>query len=43
MSKQTNELRDLSADELRQLDEALAPEKVSGPRYNERAMKWVDR
>jgi aryl-alcohol dehydrogenase-like predicted oxidoreductase len=33
----------LSADELRQLDEALAPEKVSGPRYNERAMKWVDR
>jgi aryl-alcohol dehydrogenase-like predicted oxidoreductase len=33
----------LSADELRQIDEALAPERVSGPRYNERAMKWVDR
>jgi aryl-alcohol dehydrogenase-like predicted oxidoreductase len=33
----------LSADELRQIDNTLAPEKVSGPRYNERAMKWVDR
>jgi aryl-alcohol dehydrogenase-like predicted oxidoreductase len=33
----------LTADELRQIDEALAPERVSGPRYNERAMKWVDR
>jgi len=34
---------ELSADEMRKLDEALAPERVSGPRYNERAMKYVDR
>ena len=34
---------ELSADEMRQLDEALAPERVSGPRYNEKAMKYVDR
>lgn len=33
----------LDANELRKIDEALAPERVSGPRYNERAMKWVDR
>ena len=33
----------LSAGELRQLDEALAPEAVSGPRYNERMMAMVDR
>lgn len=33
----------LTADELRQIEEALAPERVSGPRYNEKAMKWVDR
>jgi aryl-alcohol dehydrogenase-like predicted oxidoreductase len=33
----------LSAEEMRSLDAALAPEKVSGPRYNERAMSQVDR
>lgn len=33
----------LSAAELQQIEEALAPERVSGPRYNEKAMKWVDR
>jgi aryl-alcohol dehydrogenase-like predicted oxidoreductase len=33
----------LSEDELRQIDEALSPEQVAGPRYNERAMKWIDR
>jgi aryl-alcohol dehydrogenase-like predicted oxidoreductase len=33
----------LSAEELRQLDEALAPEQIAGPRYNERAMRWIDR
>ncbi|HEU4886595.1 MAG TPA: aldo/keto reductase [Thermoanaerobaculia bacterium] len=33
----------LTAAELQQIDEALAPERVSGPRYNEKAMKWVDR
>ena len=33
----------LSAAELQQIDEALAPERVSGPRYNEKAMRWVDR
>jgi aryl-alcohol dehydrogenase-like predicted oxidoreductase len=34
---------ELSADEMRQLEAALAPERVSGPRYNERSMKYVDR
>jgi aryl-alcohol dehydrogenase-like predicted oxidoreductase len=34
---------ELSKDELLQLDAALAPERVAGPRYNERAMKYVDR
>jgi aryl-alcohol dehydrogenase-like predicted oxidoreductase len=34
---------ELSADEMRQLDAALAPERIAGPRYNERAMKYVDR
>lgn len=33
----------LSAEELRQIEDALAPERVSGPRYNEKAMRWVDR
>jgi aryl-alcohol dehydrogenase-like predicted oxidoreductase len=33
----------LSAAELQQIEEALAPERVSGPRYNEKAMKYVDR
>jgi aryl-alcohol dehydrogenase-like predicted oxidoreductase len=33
----------LSADELRELDESLSPEKISGPRYNERQMAMVDR
>jgi aryl-alcohol dehydrogenase-like predicted oxidoreductase len=33
----------LSADEIARLDDALKPEAVSGPRYNERAMSWVDR
>jgi aryl-alcohol dehydrogenase-like predicted oxidoreductase len=33
----------LSPEEMTQLDAALAPGKVSGPRYNERAMAQVDR
>ncbi len=33
----------LSESELRQLDIALAPEKIAGPRYVERAMRLVDR
>jgi aryl-alcohol dehydrogenase-like predicted oxidoreductase len=33
----------LSADEIAELDAALAPEKVSGPRYNERLMAIIDR
>lgn len=33
----------LSADEVARLDEALAPESVSGPRYSERMMAMVDR
>jgi len=33
----------LGADEMRTLDAALAPEKISGPRYNERQMATVDR
>jgi aryl-alcohol dehydrogenase-like predicted oxidoreductase len=34
---------DLSASEMEQLDTALAPENVAGPRYNERMMSTVDR
>jgi aryl-alcohol dehydrogenase-like predicted oxidoreductase len=34
---------ELSANELQQLDDALAAERVSGPRYGERMMKYVDR
>jgi aryl-alcohol dehydrogenase-like predicted oxidoreductase len=33
----------LSAEEMQRLDDALRPEAISGPRYNERAMGWVDR
>jgi aryl-alcohol dehydrogenase-like predicted oxidoreductase len=33
----------LSADEMASLDAALAPDKVSGPRYNERFMAYIDR
>jgi aryl-alcohol dehydrogenase-like predicted oxidoreductase len=33
----------LSADEMKRLDDSLRPEAISGPRYNERAMGWVDR
>ena len=33
----------LSVDELAQLDDALRPEAIAGPRYNERTMSWVDR
>jgi aryl-alcohol dehydrogenase-like predicted oxidoreductase len=33
----------LSADEMKRLDEALRAEAIAGPRYNERAMGWVDR
>ncbi len=34
---------ELSADDMQQLDDALSPEHVSGPRYGERMMKLVDR
>lgn len=34
---------DVSAEDVRRLDAALAPEEIAGPRYNERAMQWVDR
>jgi aryl-alcohol dehydrogenase-like predicted oxidoreductase len=33
----------LSADEMRELDAALRPEKVAGPRYNAQQMAMVDR
>ena len=33
----------LSAAEIERLDAALAPEVVSGPRYNERMMSFIDR
>jgi aryl-alcohol dehydrogenase-like predicted oxidoreductase len=33
----------LSPEEMKQLDEALSPEVVSGPRYGERMMSMVDR
>ena len=33
----------LSTDDLRTLDTALAPEKISGPRYSEKQMATVDR
>lgn len=34
---------ELSTDEMQQLDAALAPQHVAGPRYGERMMKYVDR
>ncbi|MGZ5432218.1 MAG: aldo/keto reductase, partial [Thermoanaerobaculia bacterium] len=33
----------LGADDVARLDAALAPEVIAGPRYNEKAMRWVDR
>ena len=33
----------LSVDDMTRLDDALRPEAIAGPRYNERAMGWVDR
>lgn len=33
----------LTDDEMTALDAALAPERISGPRYNERQMATVDR
>jgi aryl-alcohol dehydrogenase-like predicted oxidoreductase len=33
----------LSREEMAQLDAALSPENVAGPRYNERLMATVDR
>ena len=33
----------LGTDDLARLDRALAPEVIAGPRYNEKAMRWVDR
>jgi len=33
----------LDAREMATLDRALSPDKVSGPRYNERQMAQVDR
>src|SRR5216684_524716 len=33
----------LSAAEMARLEDALRPEAIAGPRYNERAMGWVDR
>ena len=33
----------LSANDMARLDDALRPEAIAGPRYNERAMGWVDR
>jgi len=33
----------LGPDEVARLDAALAPDVIAGPRYNEKAMRWVDR
>jgi hypothetical protein len=33
----------LSANEMRELDSALAPEKISGPRYNASNQALIDR
>ena len=33
----------LGAEEMATLDAALAPEKVAGPRYNEKQMATIDR
>ncbi|HEX8411257.1 MAG TPA: aldo/keto reductase [Thermoanaerobaculia bacterium] len=34
---------ELRASDVEKLDEALAPNAIAGPRYNEKAMRWVDR
>jgi aryl-alcohol dehydrogenase-like predicted oxidoreductase len=34
---------ELSAAEMQRLDDALRPESVAGPRYNEQTMRFVDR
>jgi aryl-alcohol dehydrogenase-like predicted oxidoreductase len=33
----------LSPSDMQQLDQALRPEAIAGPRYNEQTMKYVDR
>ncbi len=33
----------LSGEEMARLEDALRPDAIAGPRYNERAMGWVDR
>jgi aryl-alcohol dehydrogenase-like predicted oxidoreductase len=33
----------LGTDDVARLDAALAPEAIAGPRYNEKAMRWLDR
>jgi aryl-alcohol dehydrogenase-like predicted oxidoreductase len=33
----------LDAEEMKQLDETLSPEAISGPRYNDKMMALVDR
>ena len=33
----------LRDDDIARLEAALRPESVSGPRYNEKTMAWVDR
>jgi len=33
----------LTAEDTARLDDALAPQAIAGPRYNEKAMRWVDR
>ena len=33
----------LRPEDVARLDDALSPEAIAGPRYNEKAMKWVDR
>jgi hypothetical protein len=33
----------LSEDDMARLEAALRPEAVSGPRYNEKLIAWVDR
>jgi aryl-alcohol dehydrogenase-like predicted oxidoreductase len=33
----------LGAEDLARLEQALAPGTIAGPRYNEKAMRWVDR
>lgn len=34
---------ELRLSDVETLDEALAPKAIAGPRYNEKAMRWVDR